>query len=56
MAKVFDRFKDLINPNRKQDRLRQEREAVKKAEEQKLAMIRAAEEAEKKRREGSEKK
>ncbi len=49
MAKVFERFKDLINPNRKQDRLRQEREAAQKAEEQKIAMVKAAEEAERKR-------
>ena len=51
MAKVFDRFKDLINPNRKADRLRKEREAARRAEEQQLAMIKAAEETERKRKE-----
>ena len=51
MAKVFEKFKDLINPNRKADRIRKEREAKKIAEEQEFAMKMAAEEAERKRRE-----
>lgn len=51
MAKVFEKIKDIINPNRKADRIRKEREAARLAEEQEFAMRMAAEEAEKKRRE-----
>ena len=51
MAKVFEKIRDIINPNRKQDRLRQEKEAAKRAEEQAYAMKMAAEEAERKRNE-----
>lgn len=54
MPKVFEKIKDLINPNRKQDRIRKEMEAKRLAEEQEYAMRMAAEEAEKKRNQAKE--
>lgn len=50
MAKVFEKLKDLVNPNRKADRIRKEQEAARLAEEQEFAMRMAAEEAEKLRK------
>lgn len=56
MAKVFEFFGNLINPNKKEDKKKRDAEAARVAAEQEFAMRMAAEEAEKKRKAEAQKK